>query len=144
EVLDPARGGGWEIGVDRSTRGRPRLWHRRYPKSPRSIWTAHARLLRAWVVVWSIGLLAALGGRYAGAAEADCHELDRNYTSAKADLTSIQLNAMLFVSAAKDCGALARRLIAAGASLQARDRTGSMPLAHAARGGHAALVERVL
>jgi uncharacterized protein len=80
----------------------------------------------------------------AAAAEADCRELDRNYTLAKPGITSVQLNAMLFASAGKDCGALAHRLIAAGASLQARDRTGAMPLAHAARGGHAALVARFL
>src|SRR5215470_17139853 len=82
--------------------------------------------------------------RPAVAAEADCRELDRNYTLARPGVTSVQLNAMLFASAAKDCDALARRLIAAGASLQARDRTGAMPLAHAARGGHAALVARFL
>jgi ankyrin repeat protein len=80
----------------------------------------------------------------AAAAEADCRELDRSYTGAKADVTSIQRNALLFASAAKDCGALARRLVADGASLQARDRAGAMPLALAARGGHAALVERFL
>jgi uncharacterized protein len=82
--------------------------------------------------------------RAAAAAEADCRELDRSYTLAKAGITSIQLNTTLFAAAAKDCGALARRLIAAGASLQARDRAGAMPLAHAARGGHVALVQRFL
>jgi ankyrin repeat protein len=80
----------------------------------------------------------------APAAEADCRELDRNYTVVKADITSIQRNALLFTSAAKDCGVLASRLIADGASLLARDRAGAMPLALAARGGHAALVERFL
>jgi len=82
--------------------------------------------------------LCALTSRPA-AAEADCRELERNYDLAKAGLTSIELNTILFASAARDCGALARRLIAAGASLLARDRTGAMPLAHAARGGHVAL-----
>ena len=89
-------------------------------------------------------LLCALMLRPVGAAEVDCRELERNYSLAKSGITSIQLNAMLFASAAKDCGALARRLIASGASLQARDRAGAMPLAHAARGGHVALVERFL
>ena len=82
--------------------------------------------------------------RPAGAAEAVCRELERSYSLAKAGITSIQLNAMLFTSAAKDCGPLARRLIEAGASLQARDRAGAMPLAHAARGGHVATVELLL
>jgi ankyrin repeat protein len=89
-------------------------------------------------------LLALFHLSSAAAAEADCRELDRNYTITNADITSIQRNAVLFASAAKDCGALARRLIADGASLQARDRAGAMPLALAARGGHAALVERFL
>jgi uncharacterized protein len=89
-------------------------------------------------------LLALLHLIPAAVAEPDCRDLDRNYTSAKADVTSIQRNALLFASAAKDCGALARRLIVDGASLHARDRTGAMPLALAARGGHAALVERFL
>jgi uncharacterized protein len=79
-----------------------------------------------------------------GAAEGDCRTLEQNYAQAKAGITSIQLNALLFASAAKDCGALARRLVAAGASLQARDRAGAMPLAHAARGGHVALTERFI
>jgi uncharacterized protein len=80
----------------------------------------------------------------AAAVEVDCRELDRNYAVAKPGITSIQRNALLFSSAAKDCGALAERLIADGASLLARDRNGAMPLALAARGGHAALVERFL
>jgi ankyrin repeat protein len=91
-----------------------------------------------------IVVLGALTVRLAGAAEMDCRALEQNYAQAKSSITSIQLNAMLFASAAKDCGALARRLIAAGASLQARDRAGAMPLARAARGGHAALVQRFL
>ena len=82
--------------------------------------------------------------RPAAAAEPDCRELEQNYNLAKSGITSIQLNAVLFASAAKDCGALAGRLIEGGASLQARDRVGAMPLAHAARGGHAALVARFL
>jgi ankyrin repeat protein len=89
-------------------------------------------------------LLALSGLASAHAAEADCRELDRNYTVAKADITVLQRNALLFTSAARDCGALAGRLIADGASLLARDRAGAMPLAAAARGGHAALVERFL
>ena len=111
-------------------RGRPRQGHCR------------SRILLRFTGATSLALFLALTIHNSGAAEADCRELDRNYTAAKADLASIQLNAMLFASAAKDCAALARRLIAAGASLQARDRTGAMPLAHAARGGHVALVER--
>jgi ankyrin repeat protein len=78
------------------------------------------------------------------AAAADCRELEQNYNLAKAGISSIQLNAILFAAAARDCRALARRLIDAGASLQARDRAGAMPLALAARGGHVALTERFI
>jgi ankyrin repeat protein len=86
-------------------------------------------------------LFFALAIRPCGAVEVDCRELEQNFAQGKAGISSIQLNTFLFASAAKDCGALARRLIAAGASLLARDRRGAMPLAHAARGGHVALVE---
>src|SRR5262245_15650137 len=115
----------------RVMREQPRLWHWRSRISLRSI--------RATGLAFFCTVLML---RPAAAAEADCRELDRNYTLAKSGITSVQRNAMLFASAARDCGALARRLIADGGSLQARDRTGAMPLAHAARGGHAALVER--
>ncbi len=95
--------------------------------------------------IWAAGLaLFCVLTHAALASEADCGELDRNYTVIKADITAIQRNALLFTSAARDCGALAGRLLADGASLQARDQTGAMPLALAARGGHAALVERFL
>src|SRR5579871_6861812 len=117
----------------RTMRGEPCQSHRRPRISLCSVRAAGLALL-----------LAVLHLTSATSAEADCRELDRNYALAKVDVTSIQRNALLFASAAKDCGALARRLIADGASLQARDRTGAMPLALAARGGHAALVERFL
>jgi len=97
-----------------------------------------------WRRAVAVVFLCALVPSIARSAEADCRELDRNYSIIKPGITSLQLNAMLFASAARDCTALARRLIGAGASLQARDRMGAMPLAHAARGGHVALVERFL
>ncbi len=91
-----------------------------------------------------IALSCDLTAHPVSAAEADCSELDRNYTVARAGMDSLQRNAVLFTAAARDCGALAERLIADGASLLARNRNGAMPLALAARGGHAALVERFL
>src|SRR5262252_10271574 len=114
-------------------RGQPCQWHRLPRTSLRSI---RATGLAFLCVVMML--------RPAAAADADCRELEQSYAQVKSGITSIQRNAMLFASAAKDCGDLARRLIAAGASLQARDRTGAMPLALAARGGHAALVARFL
>jgi uncharacterized protein len=110
------------------------------PRQPRH----RSRISLRLILATGLAFLLAIVLSPAHAAEADCRELDRNYTVVKADITSIQRNTLLFTSAATDCGALAARLIADGASLMARDRMGAMPLALAARGGHAALVERFL
>jgi uncharacterized protein len=77
-------------------------------------------------------------------AEEGCRDIEVSYDLAKASISSVELNAALFSSAGKGCVALARRLLAAGASLQARDRRGAIPLAHAARGGNIAMVELFL
>src|SRR5215468_9484881 len=117
---------------DRIMRGQPRRRHRR------------SRIMLRFIRATSLALFCVTATRHLGAAEADCRDLEQNYAQTKAGITSIQLNTLLFASAGRDCGALARRLTAAGALLQARDRTGAMPLAHAARRGHAALVARFL
>ena len=109
-----------------------------------SLHPGYERWTRRLAACAAAALFTAMTVNPASAAEADCRELEQNYSRVKAGITSVQLNAILFASAAKDCGDLARRLIAAGASLQARDRGGAMPLAHAARGGHVALAERFL
>jgi uncharacterized protein len=80
----------------------------------------------------------------APAAEGNCRDIEVGYDLAKASISPVELNATLFSSAAKGCTALVRRLLAVGASLQARDRRGAMPLAHAARGGNVAMVELFL
>lgn len=92
----------------------------------------------------AIVLFCALAVRPAGAAEGDCRDLEVGYDIAKRDITSIQRNAILFTAAAKGCVPLSRRLLADGASLEARDRAGAMALALAARGGNVALVEMFL
>ena len=61
-----------------------------------------------------------------------CRELEQKLDQLDRDPISAQRNALLFVAAESGCLALARRLLAAGASLQARDRMGAMPLARAA------------
>jgi uncharacterized protein len=71
----------------------------------------------------------------------DCGEIARGYDLIKADAVSVQTNIALFKAADRGCDALTKQLLAAGASLQARDRRGAMPLAHAAREGHVRLVE---
>jgi ankyrin repeat protein len=76
--------------------------------------------------------------------DANCRELERRFDLIKADIQSYQLNSTLFSAAEMGCQELARTLLAAGASLEARDRLGATPLAHAARAGQRAMVELLL
>jgi ankyrin repeat protein len=75
---------------------------------------------------------------------ATCRELERKFDLIKSDIVSVQSNSALFSAADAGCEEFARSLLAAGASLDARDRLGAMPLAHAARAGQRALVELFL
>jgi uncharacterized protein len=97
---------------------------------------------------WALALVAVslflCTAEWSQAAEGDCRDVEITYDTAKAAITSVELNATLFSAASKGCGALARRLIAAGASFAARDRRGAMPLAHAARAGSVAVVQLFL
>src|SRR5689334_12525826 len=70
-----------------------------------------------------------------------CREVERRYQLTKAEITAVQLNSILFQAADKGCEPLARTLLDAGASVEARDRLGAMPLAYAARAGQLALVD---
>ena len=67
--------------------------------------------------------------------EESCGDIERSYDMIRADAVSMQTNIALFAAADRGCEPLARKLIAAGGSVLARDRRGAMPLAHAARGG---------
>lgn len=78
------------------------------------------------------------------AEDASCRELERGFDLIKADIVALQLNSALFSAADAGCVEFARRLLAEGASLEARDRAGAMPLAHAARSGQRAVVELFL
>ena len=69
-----------------------------------------------------------------------CRSLDQRYEQIARGATSIEINAMLFSAADKGCLDLAKLLISAGASLEARDRLGAKPLARAAVAGESALV----
>jgi hypothetical protein len=74
---------------------------------------------------------------------ATCRELERKlFDLIKPDMVSVKLNAALFAAADAGCEEFARRLLTARAAPEARDRLGAMPLAHAARAGQRALVER--
>src|SRR5262249_50308912 len=77
-------------------------------------------------------------------AVAPCPELERKLELSGPEATPVQLSLLLFAAADSGCLPLARRLIEAGASLEARDRLGAMALARAARAGHVALVELFL
>src|SRR2546430_529840 len=93
----------------------------------------------------TIAFAALLAAVPALAAEnAACREIERRYEQIKSEITSVQLNALLFQAADKGCEPFMRALLAAGAAVEARDRLGAMPLATAARAGHIALVDLLL
>src|ERR1700682_577113 len=101
--------------------------------------------VRSAVSVTGLVLACLFAAKPASAAEAaPCRELERKFDLIKADIVSIQRNSALFAAADAGCEEFARRLLAAGAALEARDRLGAMPLAHAARAGQRALVELFL
>jgi ankyrin repeat protein len=73
-----------------------------------------------------------------------CQSQDQAYEQIKPVATTLEVNAALFSAADKGCAALARRLLTDGASLQARDRMGAMPLSRAAQSGEAEIVDLFL
>src|SRR3954454_23492895 len=86
---------------------------------------------------FAAALYAGLASVPAYSAESSaCREIERRFELVKPEMTSVQLNATLFQAADKGCEPLARALLAAGATVEARDRLGAMPLAYAARSGH--------
>src|SRR4029078_10446601 len=64
-----------------------------------------------------------------------CRSQEQRFEQIERDPTSIEINAALFSAADKACTDLARKLLELGASLEARDRTGTRPLARAAVAG---------
>jgi ankyrin repeat protein len=79
-----------------------------------------------------------------GAEAALCREAERQYELVKREVSGIQLNAALFGAVDKGCEPLVRELLGAGAPADARDRLGAMPLTHAARFGHLAMIDLLL
>src|SRR5215208_4861159 len=73
-----------------------------------------------------------------------CREIERRHELIKSEITAVQLNSLLFQAVDKGCEPLARALLAAGGSVEARDRLGAMPLTYAARSGHLALIDLLL
>ncbi|HML14482.1 MAG TPA: ankyrin repeat domain-containing protein, partial [Xanthobacteraceae bacterium] len=72
-----------------------------------------------------------------------CLELERS-PALTSDNASLERNILLFRAADLGCARVARTLLDAGGSVEARDREGAMPLAHAARAGHLDLVRLLL
>ncbi len=78
-------------------------------------------------------------------AESSCADIARNYALDRNEATSIETNAALFAAAENGCDALAEQLLDdPQASLLARNHSGAMPLAVAAREGRLKLVELFL
>ena len=83
----------------------------------------------------------------AGTALADrksCIVLEQRYEQIKSAAGSVERNSLLFSAAVQNCLPLTRLLLDAGASLEARDRLGNMPLAIAAKSGRVAIVAHFL
>ncbi|MGA8650533.1 MAG: hypothetical protein WB677_07915, partial [Xanthobacteraceae bacterium] len=57
--------------------------------------------------------------------EESCGDIERNYEMIKAEAVSMQVNMALFAAADRGCEPLAKKLIAAGGSVLARDRRGA-------------------
>jgi ankyrin repeat protein len=103
------------------------------------------RILGSGCLVVLCGLAGAAAVLPARAADAPtCRELERRFELTKANAVPAQLSLALFPAADGGCVPLARRLIDAGASLEARDRLGTTALVRAARAGHMALIELFL
>jgi uncharacterized protein len=103
------------------------------------------RILRSGCLVALCGLACASAVPPGRAADAPtCRELERRFELTKANAVQAQLSLALFPAADGGCVPLARRLIDAGASLEARDRLGTTALTRAARAGHVALIELFL
>jgi uncharacterized protein len=73
-----------------------------------------------------------------------CQGQEQKYEQIKPTATTLEVNAALFSAAESGCIDLAHRLLAMGASLQARDRLGATPLSRAAKAGEAELIELFL
>ena len=91
------------------------------------------------VYAWVLGGSGALAANRRA-----CQALEQRYTQIKAEASSVERNSLLFSAAKQDCQALSRTLLDDGASLEARDGLGNMPLAKAAGKGSLPLVKLFL
>ncbi|MEQ1717869.1 MAG: ankyrin repeat domain-containing protein [Hyphomicrobium sp.] len=92
-----------------------------------------------------LALAAALISTAADAAKRrECQALEQSYAQIKSAASSVERNSLLFSAATQECEALANQLLGDGASLEARDGLGNMPLAKAAKKGNVELVKLFL
>ena len=96
--------------------------------------------LRAALAVVLVLGLSALHPASLRADSGACRALEQRYEQIKGAASSIERNTLVFSAAPQDCVSLAKLLLTDGASLEARDRFGNMPLAIAAREGKLGLV----
>lgn len=68
-----------------------------------------------------------------------CRNQEQRYEQIERQASSVEINLALFSAADKGCLDLAKRLLEEGASVEARDGLGAMPLARAAAAGEAEL-----
>ena len=69
-----------------------------------------------------------------------CQGIEQKYEQIERGASTVEINDLLFKATDKGCQDLARSLLEAGASLEARDRFGAKPLSHAAAAGQIELV----
>jgi ankyrin repeat protein len=98
---------------------------------------------RIWaILVAGLLLPASIAPAFANAKV--CRSQEQRYEQIERGATTLEINAALFSAADKGCVELAKRLLDAGASLDARDRIGARPLAHAATAGEVEMVALLL
>jgi uncharacterized protein len=73
-----------------------------------------------------------------------CQEVGRKFRTERTEITAIEVSSTLFSAADANCTGLATELLDYGASVDARDRLGARPLAHAAKSGHLEMVDLLL
>jgi uncharacterized protein len=73
-----------------------------------------------------------------------CRSQEQRYEQIERQPSSIEINAALFSAVDKGCLDLAKRLLEIGGSVEARDRLGAKPLAHAAAAGEPEIVALLL
>jgi len=85
-----------------------------------------------------------LAGSRPATEDAACDDLDRNWASNQSNLVDRERNFYLFDAADLGCTALVTKVLASGASVEARDRAGNTAFMLASRKGHNAALEILL